>query len=182
GARPADLVDLVRRVERSSERVHHPPAHTLRPPLRIRVLGRPRVGDELALEARLLAHLAESAILVALAVVGFALRKRPVVIARPVNQQHAAVADDESAGGADDAHPARSRARQAARHDVRASARRARSRSTRRPAASAWSAGASTASARSRSSATTESWCSPSTSWNAFARFTTFASPASSCA
>src|SRR5262249_7724871 len=81
-----------------------------------------------------------------------------------------------------DAHIASLNPRHALGHRERAAARCSTSRSTRRPAATACSPGAFVASSRNRAAATTESWCSPRTSWSTFARRTIALSPASSAA
>src|SRR5581483_4286070 len=164
------------------EDAHRPPADALRPALRVDV---PR-GCELLLEraaqARLLVHFPQRALLVRLALVRFPLRKRPVVVLRTVYEEHVAVAADDAAGRPDDtAHVARASFFHDARQLLRASARRARSRSMSRPATSADS-GVVDARSRSTVSATTESWCSPSTSCNVLARFTTASLSASSYA
>ena len=171
------------------ERLHQPPAHALRPAERVEVVGR----LELARRARSAGpspprpRAARSPRTLSPSL-GLPLRERPVVVLRPVDEEHLAVADDEPASGADDRlrrghqRAACSSLRQAARQAARASRgapargrragrRRAPDPAEPRPRAS-----------RRRSSATTASWCSPSTSWSTFARRTTSVCPASSAA
>ena len=109
-----------------------------RPAARVDIPRRPRLGLKCAGEAGLFLDLAQRAVLVAFAVLRLALRERPVVVLRPVHEEHRAVPDDEPARGADDGHfAARSSARQAFGQAARAAARLTCSRAISRPATTA---------------------------------------------
>ena len=85
-----------------SSGAHPPVADDLRPALGVDVARLADLLQELAAEAGLLLDLAQGARLVGLALVALALREAPVVVLRPVHEQHLPVAHDETAGGADD--------------------------------------------------------------------------------
>src|SRR5262249_19578148 len=160
---PADLVHLVVRREFSREGAHPPVPDDLRSALGVAVARLPELLEQLATKAGLLLDLAQRARLVALGAVALSLREAPVVVLRPVPEQHHPVPHARAARRPDEPQIALRSFFHAFGHAARISARRVSSRSMRRPAASAWSGGASAASSRSRSAATTASWCSPRT-------------------
>src|SRR6185436_19732311 len=166
------------RSEISCDRCHDPVAGGLRPSAAVDV---PR-GRELALESaaqpRLLLHLADGGRFLALAVLALALRERPVVVGRTVDEQDlggapAAVAHDDAARRSDGVRHIQARSfgsassSQAVRQRPRSSAAVDRS-----PAASASAAPTalgspfSSAHALSHAPATTESLSSPRSSWS----------------
>src|SRR4029079_13931535 len=157
-------------------------ADDLRPALAVDVARLTDLLQELAAEPCLLRDLAQGAGLIRLALVALALREAPVVVLRPVHEQHRAVSHDESTRGPNDGQIVLRSFPPAFGHAALPSSRRSSSRSTRRPATSACSGAAPAASSRNRSAATTASWCSPRTSCSFFARFTSFFRPASSAA
>src|SRR5687767_2449722 len=100
--RPANVVDLIVRLEVSVQRAHEVVADDLRAieDEVARLTGR---ADDLAAETRLLRNLTQGAVLVGLAVLTLALRQAPVVVLRPVHEQDSAVAHDDAARRADHA-------------------------------------------------------------------------------
>ena len=107
---PANLVDLAVRVKLAVEGLHRPVADGLRAALAVVVARRRELAAELAAEACLLFDLANRGLLVRLPGLELSLRKRPVVVSGPVDEQHlersgVAAARDDSPGGLHDPVP-----------------------------------------------------------------------------
>src|SRR3954468_13245553 len=107
-AHPCQLIHLIVGPELTSERAHQPVSNPLWPTLRAVCHLRQR-GAEFAFEPRFLLHFPESALLVAFPALCLALRKAPVVVLRPVDDQDlcpgAALPHDDAPRGADECAP-----------------------------------------------------------------------------
>src|SRR5581483_1420925 len=106
---PAHLVDLVLR-HGLTARLHPVVPHLFGTAALIGVVGAPHLGAGVAAEPGLLLDLAPRALLPRLARIELALGQRPVVVARPVDEQDVAVADDDAARGANLRHTSSSSA------------------------------------------------------------------------
>src|SRR5829696_5080580 len=179
-AQPLDLVDLVARRELPADDGHDEVAHRLGAALAVDVARAGQLGAEEAGEARLLLDLAEGGLLVALALLPLALGEGPVLVLRPVDDEHLGHAPgtgaphDPSGGpdGHDLIHVRIAGLRtpfHASRHDERARSASARSMATSWPATRTTGRRAPSTADRSHASVTTASWRPPSTSCRAAA-------------
>ncbi len=103
---PAGVVGLGGRLERPADGLEAPVADALRPAVPVDIRGRRQLLAERALEACLLQHLPQRALLVGLARLALALRERPVVVLRTVDHEHldprVALARGHASRGSDD--------------------------------------------------------------------------------